>query len=1193
MTLEFAMSEVLDRPAPVALLIALTQLAAAWADTQDAEAITAPALQALQAAWHPAHATWIAAAELTHAPQAIRDAADAGATVVFQGSAAQAAAPSGPAATVALLPCAGPAGLWGAAVLTWTAPYEFTEADLAAWHAWCTQVTLSLTRLFQRDELDRQVARRTHELEEDRLALDAFVAYKEAVGGASDVFTLARQAEQVLRTKMPHLSAAYYELDAGRWTARVWSDDLPPDLAAAVQDGVPAGTLNFAQAHDTQGEVFVDGWDAAANHLPGAGAFGAAAFLPLTAGGRVRSVFAVGKREAPHWSDREKALIRAVTRGLQVTLERTEHLRQLEAERAALDAFVQFAEASSHVADPQELAERATAVLSTTLDVHASFLTLQGQQWVGQAFSQSVGADTRLVVRRGLPASWPNLQRPFEVEEAVFIDQWEPETQASAPTGLYYAAALYPYRRSGHPHGLLVIGSPRRGAWTDRERSVFRAVGRSLSLAFERVDQNDQLAETARALEAFMAYTEAIGTRTDVHALAAQAISVLEGHFPQSSVGYFEPEQSLWKIRAWNGAFPPELLSVLQAGVPENPVITELLRTRAAVFVDLWDAQAVNLQESGGFGSGVNVPLIVDGTVHGILGIGRPDATHWQPQEQALVRAVARGLTLAMERAAAAQTLADQNAELTARARALEGIAELTRDLSISGDPAALLRQTQALALSLLPEGCALYYELDGDRWRCRSQVGLLHGAGLQAAVDAGLPYEQTQNLVIPWTTGDAYFQDLYDHDTDGLGDLTLEVGATATLPIHVGTEILGIFAVALRTVRQWTATDRAVLETIVRQLSLALEGVRAHEALNRTRHYLEVAVANAPMLLFAVDAQGIFTLFEGDLARRLSDRPQDVIGQSAPELFRHDPTLRHITSLHQAFAGEEVHEVIELSARQIILEAWFVPVLDARGQVTEVVGVALDVTERWTAQQHLESTNAELRRSNAELEQFAYVASHDLQEPLRTVTSFTDLLARKYAPALDERGLQYMGLITQATGRMAQLLEDLLAFARVHQAPENRVRVHTDALVRQVLDDLTGIVRETGAQVDVQTLPDVHADRSQVRQVFQNLIGNALKFAAPERRLTVRIRGRQVGDRAEFTVEDNGIGIDPQFHERIFTIFQRLHTRDHYAGNGIGLSISRKIVERHGGALTVTSAEGRGSTFAFTLPVAPPAETG
>lgn len=1187
------MGEMLDPTAPSALLVALARLNAAFMAAQTPESITSPALHTLQTIWHPDHATWIPAAQLAHAPQAVKDAADAGAVMTFQGAAALAAVPDRVAATVAVLPCTGPVGMCGAAVLTWTEAHECTEGELAAWHAWCAQVTLALTRLLQQDELDRQIAQRTHELEEDRLALDAFVAYKEAVGGASDVLTLARQAEQVLRTKLPHLSAAYYELDSGRWTARVWSDDLPPDLAAALQAGVPADTLNFAQAYDTQADVFVDGWDAAANHLPGAREFGAAAFLPLVVGGRVHSVFAVGTQQSARWSEREKALIRAVTRGLQVTLERTEHLRQLEEERAALDAFVQFTETSSQVLDPQKLAERATAVLSTTLDVHASFLTRQDQQWVGQAFSETVEDDTRAVVRRGLPASWQNLQRPFEADDAVFIDRWDPETQASAPTGLYHAAALYPYRRAGQPHGLLIIGSPRRGAWTDRERSVFRAVGRSLALAFERVERNEQLTETARALEAFMAYTEAIGTRTDVRALAAQAISVLEGHFPGSSVGYFEPEQDLWKIQTWNDAFPPELLRVLQAGVPENPVITELLRTRAAVFVDLWDAQAVNLEESDGYGSGVNVPLIVDGEVRGILGIGRPDVTHWQPQEQALVRAVARGLTLAMERAAAAQTLADQNAELMARARALEGIAELTRDLSISGDPAALLRQTQALALSLLPEGCALYYELDGDRWRCRSQVGVLHDEGLQAVIDAGLLYEQTQNLVIPWTTGDTYFQDLYDHDTDGLGDLTLEVGATATLPIHVGKEIIGIFAVALRSVRRWTATDRSVLETTVRQLGLALEGARANQALGRTRHYLEVAVANAPMLLFAVDTQGIFTLFEGHLAGRLSDQPQDVIGQSAPDLFTHDPTLRHITSLRRAFAGEAVHEIIELPTRQIVLEAWFVPVMDARGQVAEVVGVALDVTERWTAQQHLEGTNAELRRSNAELEQFAYVASHDLQEPLRTVTSFTELLARRYSPVLDERGLQYMDLITQATGRMRQLLDDLLAFARVHQVPENRCRVQMDALVREVLDDLAGTVGETGAQIDVQALPDAHADRSQVRQVFQNLIGNALKFAAPERLLAVQIRGRQMGDRAEFTVEDNGIGIDPQFHERIFTIFQRLHTREHYAGNGIGLSISRKIVERHGGELTVTSAEGQGSAFTFTIPAALPEEGG
>lgn len=1173
------------KPTAPQLLAWVAQLAADLASPDMTGAGLHYALNALRSNWHPDDLSWITSVQFGAWPQRFREAAAGNTVTVLHGRPAREILPTRLVATVAILPCPG----LGASLLSWTHRREWTADDVAAWQIWCTQVTLHAERSAHAQYLVPAQAGQVTDLMDDRLALDAFVAYKEAVGGVSDVLTLARQAEQVLRTTMPHLSAAYYELDGNLWKARVWSADLPPDLADTLQAGVPADTLNFAQAHSSQREVFVDAWNAAANHLPDASTFGAAAFLPLVVEGQVRSIFAVGTQQTIRWSEREKALIRAVTRGLRVTLERTEHLRQLEEERAALDAFVQFTETSSQVVDPRDLAVRAAAVLAVTLDVQASFLTRRGQVWIGEVFSDSVPDATRDLVQRGLPAEWPILKRPFDAGGAVFIDDWGSHPEAAVPTGLYHAVALYPYRQTSGTQGLLAIATPRRRAWTERERSVFHGVGRSLALAFERVEHNRKLAETARSLEAFMAYTEAIGTRTDVTALADHAITVLERHFPQSSVWYLERQGDVWKICAWNADFPEDLLATLQAGVTDNAVTREVLRTRGPVFVDHWDAQVVGLEQTEQFSSGVNVPLIVDGEVRGLLGIGRPDAMHWEPQEQALIRAVVRGLTLALERAAASRTLEEQNAELKARARALEALSSLTRDLSIHGDPSALMWQTQSLVLSLLPEGCALYYELRGELWRCVSQIGTLHDADLQATIDAGLPYDQTQNLVIPWTTGRPYFQDRYDHDTDGLRTLTYEVGATATLPIQVGKEIVGVFAVALRSVRQWTQVDRAVLETTVRQLGLALEGARTLQALHRTRQYLDVAVANAPMLLFAANEQGVITLFEGQLARQLTDEPQRIVGQSVTELFRQDPTLPQISSLHRALQGERIHEIIELDGRPEVLEVWFVPVHGAQDAVAEIVGVALDVTERWTAQGHLEATNSELRRSNAELEQFAYVASHDLQEPLRTVTSFTELLVHRYSPLMDERGLKYMQLITQATKRMSHLLEDLLGFSRVSQVTAEHRPVDTGVLVQGVLQDLEDIITRTGAEVRLHDLPPIRANSYQVRQVFQNLIGNALKFAAADRPMVVCVTGRRLGEQVEFTVTDTGIGIDPQYHERIFTIFQRLHNREQYAGNGIGLSISRKIVERHGGQMRVQSEQGQGSTFSFTLPAGNP----
>ncbi|MBB6018735.1 ATP-binding protein [Deinococcus radiopugnans] len=226
-----------------------------------------------------------------------------------------------------------------------------------------------------------------------------------------------------------------------------------------------------------------------------------------------------------------------------------------------------------------------------------------------------------------------------------------------------------------------------------------------------------------------------------------------------------------------------------------------------------------------------------------------------------------------------------------------------------------------------------------------------------------------------------------------------------------------------------------------------------------------------------------------------------------------------------------------------------------------------------------------ELERSNAELAQFAYVASHDLQEPLRTITSFSQLLARRYRGQLDDRADGYIRLIGDATGRMGTLLQDLLAFSRVGADPLRRGPVNLQTLLEQVQQDLHAQVERTGARLVVGPLPTVLGDATQLRQLFQNLLGNALKFHHPERAPEVRVTAQDDGTFVTVQIADNGIGIAPEYAERIFAIFQRLHTREAYEGSGMGLAIARKIVERHGGRLWLESTPGQGTTFQVSLP--------
>jgi len=225
-----------------------------------------------------------------------------------------------------------------------------------------------------------------------------------------------------------------------------------------------------------------------------------------------------------------------------------------------------------------------------------------------------------------------------------------------------------------------------------------------------------------------------------------------------------------------------------------------------------------------------------------------------------------------------------------------------------------------------------------------------------------------------------------------------------------------------------------------------------------------------------------------------------------------------------------------------------------------------------------------ELNRSNRELEQFAYVASHDLQEPLRMVAAYTQLLAERYRGRLDEKADQYLGYASEGALRMQSLIQDLLTFARIDRNGVTRSAVDCDSVLKEVRLNLSSTIQEIGAEIVAEPLPLIWADRSQLVHLFQNLVGNAIKFHA-QRAPSVFIEAEKQGDFWLFKVADKGIGIAPEHMESIFAVFQRLHTRSEYPGNGIGLAVCKKIVEYYGGRIWVESQVGRGSTFKFTLP--------
>ena len=234
-------------------------------------------------------------------------------------------------------------------------------------------------------------------------------------------------------------------------------------------------------------------------------------------------------------------------------------------------------------------------------------------------------------------------------------------------------------------------------------------------------------------------------------------------------------------------------------------------------------------------------------------------------------------------------------------------------------------------------------------------------------------------------------------------------------------------------------------------------------------------------------------------------------------------------------------------------------------------------------ARQKLEESVAELGRSNADLQQFAYVASHDLQEPLRMVSSYTQLIARRYKGKLDADADEFIAFAVDGANRMQRLILDLLAYSRVNTAGRQFEPTAMETVLKAALNNLTNAVKESQAIITHDPLPAVMGDDKQLAQLFQNLLSNAVKFggAQPPR---IHISAKQADGEWLFSVRDHGIGLDPQYADRIFVIFQRLHTREEYPGTGIGLAICKKIVERHGGRIWVESELGKGATFYFTL---------
>ena len=418
-----------------------------------------------------------------------------------------------------------------------------------------------------------------------------------------------------------------------------------------------------------------------------------------------------------------------------------------------------------------------------------------------------------------------------------------------------------------------------------------------------------------------------------------------------------------------------------------------------------------------------------------------------------------------------------------------------------------------------------------------------------------------------------------------------------------------------------------AELETSVRRLeNEARERLRAEQSLQESEQRYRSLIVATTSMVWTTDADGKVVDDIPSWRAFTGQSKQEVLGWGWSDVLypedRARTRERWQRSVDARLLYETEYRIRRRDGQYRTVAVRAVPVLDNDGCIREWVGTCTDITdrkqveeelaryreqledmvarrtaeleavnrqlekeigERKVAEEGLRRTAEQLTRSNEELEQFAYVASHDLQEPLRVVVGYVQLLERRYKDRLDADAHQFIQYIVEGVARMQQLISDLLNYSRVGSKGKPFGDVDLNAVLDRALSNLEAVIEESGAIVTSDPLPEVSGDETELTQLFQNLIGNAVKYRS-ERRPEIHVSAERDGHQWVFAVRDNGIGIEREYWDRLFVIFQRLHTRKKYAGTGIGLAVCKRIVKRHCGKIWLDSQPGQGSTFFFTL---------
>ncbi|UBV44337.1 GAF domain-containing protein (plasmid) [Deinococcus taeanensis] len=1077
-------------------------------------------------------------------------------------------------------------------------------------------------------------------------ALEAFAQLSRDLATETDRLLLVRRAQRIMQGALPAGQILYCEPEGGGWTVR---SAVGPE-APVTADGLPFDPLVLAQPWTSRQPLYLDrpGRGPQAPQVPLRPVEPLAA-LPLLLNGEPVGVLTVAL-SGPHlWTAQERAMLETTMRHLSLALERADRIAQLNA--YAHEAFVAFTEAAGTETNVLELGRQAVAVLHARFpDASAAYYEREAHLWKARVWTPDINEQLAALISAGLPDT-PLTREVSRTRAAVFVDAWDEGTQEVQHSSEYATVTNVPLIIGGRVHGILALALRRARPWTEPDKTLVRAVARGLNLSLERSEQARQLQEDRAALEAFAAFTEHAGSETDRLSLAREAIRVVRSNLAQVSAAYYELDDHGWRARVWSDNVAPEVAGQLGRDVPEDaPGFAGALTRGEAVFVDRWDASAHAAPAAATSGAAAFVPLTAGGETRGMFAVRVPDARVWLPREKAIIRAIGRGLGLAIDRAQTARQLRAQNAELGARTRALEGFAALTRELGVRASEQDLVRRAQEVVLSLLPAGYALYYERDGAHWRNRVQVGEVRNPDLQAFIDAGPRVGETPSVDVPWTTRRALYQDEYARGSDTPLTMVGHVNAAASLPVFRNGEPTGVFIAVLFEQRTWSPADRVVLETVVGSLGLALE--RAGQARQLEAQRAELEARNQVLSAFEDWTRDLSAGIEPlTLIRRAQALLYDLLPVQAAVYYERDGDRWWVRSMlghygsdglrlaHEAGLPDELTGTLRTPAQtgQVLYVEPFDPALDglgehmthvkttamlplmAAGVVRGVFGLARFDQARWSATERtvietvgrslelaidradkatalereraaLAARTAELAAANEELEAFAYSVSHDLRAPVRHIAGFNALLRTALGPTLDARPARYLQVVDDAAQRMNTLIDAMLELSRTTRQPLKPEPVNLNALVQQAQRDSEPDLLGRTVRWEVGALPVVPGDPNLLRQVMDNLLANALKYTRGREVAVIRVWAEDRPAETAVFVADNGVGFDPRHAGKLFGVFQRLHRADEFEGTGVGLANVRRIIQRHGGQVFARSDPGAGAAFGFVLPKDRPA---